>query len=60
MPNTDNDQKIDWPVMLFIFVALPAAFTLGGVWFGIGVLIFGVVVLGWSKRHDGPFPTNKK
>lgn len=60
MSGSEKDQKTDWPVMLFISVALPAAFTLGGVWVGICVLIFGVVALGWSKRHDGPFPTNKK
>ena len=60
MSKADNDQKIDWPVILFIFVVLPTAFTIGGTWVGISILMFGVVALGWHKRHEGPCPTNKK
>ena len=54
-----ENKKSDWPVILFVFVVLPIAFTFGGVWVGFGVLAIGVIALGWSKRHDGPFPTNK-
>lgn len=58
-----NDKKKksgdDWPPVIFLLVVLPIAFTFGGAWAGIPVLIIGVVVLGWSKRHKGPFPTNK-
>ncbi len=57
----DNEkEKSDWPPILFALVALPIAFTFGGVWIGLGGLVIGVVALGWSKRHDGPFPTNKE
>ncbi len=49
----------DWPALLFIFIALPVAFTYGGMWIGIIVLIIGVVALGWSKRHEKLFPTKK-
>jgi len=51
--------KSDWPAILFLLVGLPLAFTYGGIWVGLIVLVIGVVVLGWNKRHDGPFPTNK-
>lgn len=40
-------------------LVLPLAFTYGGIWVGLIVLVIGVVALGWSKRHEGPFPTNK-
>lgn len=56
----DEKEKLDWPAILFVLVGLPIAFTFGGVWIGLGVLVVGVVALGWSKRHEGPFPTNKK
>lgn len=59
MPSGNDDQKTDWLVLFFIFIALPAAFTLGGIWVGFMVLVIGVIALGWSKRHNGPFPTNK-
>jgi len=52
-------EKSDWSAILFALVALPIAFTYGGIWIGLGVLVIGVVALGWSKRHDGPFPSNK-
>jgi hypothetical protein len=53
-------EKSDWPATLFALVALPVAFTYGGVWVGFGVIVVGIVALGWSKQHDGSFPTNKK
>jgi len=56
----DEKEKSDWPPILFVLVALPIEVTFGGVWVGLGVLVFGVVALGWSKRHEGPFSTNKK
>ncbi len=57
----DNKDKkgTDWIVIIFIFIVLPTAFTVGGTWVGIAVLVIGVVALGWKKRHEGPFPTNK-
>ncbi len=51
--------KSAWPAILFLLVGLPLAFTYGGIWVGLIVLLIGVVALGWSKRHEGPFPTNK-
>ncbi len=54
-----NSSKSDWPALLLIFVGLPVAFTYGGLWVGLLVLVIGVVALGWSKRHEGPFPTNR-
>ena len=52
-------EKSDWPALIFLLVVLPLAFAFGGVWVGLFVLVVGVVALGWSKRHEGPFPTNK-
>ena len=57
--NKDN-EKSDWPALILLLVALPFAFTFGGIWVGLFVLVVGVVALGWSKRHEGPFPTNKR
>lgn len=54
-----SKNKSDWPALIFLFVGLPAAFTYGGVWVGLFVLVVGAVALGWSKRHEGPFPTNR-
>ena len=54
----DNKKANDWPVILFILI-VPVVFFFGGMWIGIPALIIGVVALGWSKRHKGPFPTNK-
>ena len=48
-------DKTDWLPILFLLVVLPVAFTWGGIWIGLVVLIVGVVWLGWSKRHHGPF-----
>jgi hypothetical protein len=58
MENKDK-KGTDWVAVIFIFIVLPAAFTLGGVWVGIATLVIGIVALGWKKRHEGPFPTNK-
>lgn len=56
---SEEKSKSDWPALLFLLVGLPVAFTYGGMWIGLIVLIIGVVALGWSKRHEGPFPTNR-
>jgi hypothetical protein len=58
---SDKEKKSgdDWLPIIFLLVVLPIAFTYGGAWVGIPVLIIGVVALGWSKRHEGPFPTNR-
>ncbi len=53
-------EQSDWPAILFVLVALPIAFTFGGVWVGLGALVIGVVTLGWSKRHDGLFSSKKE
>lgn len=55
----NQKSKSDWPALIFLLVGLPLAFTYGGIWIGLLVLVVGVVALGWSKRHEGPFPTNK-
>lgn len=49
----------NWLPIVFLLVVLPIAFRFGGVWIGIAVLVIGIVALGWGKRHEGPFPTNK-
>ena len=56
----NQESKSDWPAIIFLFVGLPLAFTYGELWVGFLVLIVGVVALGWSKRHDGPLPTNEE
>ena len=55
----DQKSRSDWPAILFLLVGLPLAFTYGGTWVGLIVLMIGVVAFGWSKRHAGPFPTNR-
>ena len=59
MSNETQKSSGDWPTVIFLFVVLPVAFTWGGMWAGIIVLVVGVVALGWSRRHQGPFPTRK-
>lgn len=49
---------MDWGVIIFI-VVVALAFAYGGVWIGIIAIVLGIVALGWSKRHKGPFPINK-
>lgn len=58
--NGSKEEKSDWPAILLLLVGIPITFTYGGIWVGIIVLIVGVVALGWGKRHDGPFPTDKE
>ena len=55
-----KEEKSDWTAILLLLIGIPIAFTFGGVWVGLLALVVGVVALGWSKRHDGPFPTNKE
>lgn len=55
-----KEEKSDWTAILLLLIGIPIAFTFGGVWVGVLALVVGVVALGWSKRHDGPFPTNKE
>jgi hypothetical protein len=59
MTDSNKSSSGDWPAILFILVAVPLAFTFGGIWIGIIVLVVGVVALGWNKRHQGPIPTNR-
>lgn len=59
MPRGDK-KKSDWPALILLFIALPFAFTYGGFWIGLLVLVVGIIALGWSKRHEGPFPTDKE
>jgi|SaaInl7_150m_RNA_FD_contig_21_717309_length_280_multi_9_in_0_out_0_1 hypothetical protein len=59
MSNKKQKSGEDWQPIIFLLVVLPIAFTFGGVWLGIPILVIGFVVLGWRKRHNGPFPTNK-
>jgi hypothetical protein len=44
----DNPQT--FPVLILL-IALPFAFSIGGIWIGLITLVGGVVALGWSKRH---------
>lgn len=60
MMSERKKTKTDWSAILLLLVGIPIAFTYGGVWVGLIVLIVGVVALGWGKRHEGPFPTNKE
>ena len=53
-------QTTDWPVILFLFITLPVAFTYGGFWIGILALVVGMTALGWRRRHEGPFPTHRE
>ena len=56
---TEKKSKSDWPALLLLIVGLPVAFTYGGLWVGLAVLVISVVALGWSKRHNGPYSTNQ-
>lgn len=55
---SDKQEQSIWPVIVVI-IAIGYAFRYGGMWIGIGAVIVGVVCLGWSKRHEGPLPTDK-
>ena len=59
MSDDEKKSSKDWSAIIFVLFALPVAFTYGGVWVGLAVLVIGGVALGWSKRHEGPFPTNR-
>ena len=54
----DKKKNNDWPAILFILI-IPVVFFYGGMWIGITVLAIGIVALGWSKKHEGSFSTNK-
>jgi hypothetical protein len=49
-----KDNPKTFPVLILL-IALPFAFSIGGIWIGLITLVGGVVALGWSKRHEGPF-----
>jgi len=55
-----KEGKTDWAAIIFLLIGIPLSFTFGGAWLGLVAIVIGVVVLGWSKRHDGPFTTNKE
>ena len=55
-----DKKKSDWPALILLFIGLPFAFTYGGLWIGLLVLVVSIIALGWSKRHEGPFPLIKK
>lgn len=57
--NGSKEEKSDWPAILLLLVGIPIAFTYGGMWVGLIVIVVGVVALGWSKRHEGLSPTNR-
>ena len=54
----DDEGKFDWQALAGL-VVVGYVFTFWGPWWGIPALIVCFVLLGWSKRHDGPFPTDK-
>ena len=54
----NEKEKSDWPPLILLFIGLPVAFTYGGLWIGLLVLVVSVVTLGWSKHHEGPFLTH--
>ena len=55
-----NDEKSEpiWPVFALILV-VGLAFNYGGWWVGLLTIVIGLPIIGWRKRHEGPFPTNK-
>jgi len=53
-----SSERTDWSVIIATGATV-LAFVFGGLWIGLGVLVFSLVALGWKKRHDGPFPTSK-
>ena len=59
MSDEEKKSSEDWPPIIFVLLVLPIAFTYGGMWVGMAALIIGVFALGWSKRHEGAFPTNR-
>lgn len=56
---TEKDKDESGPLVIFMIV-VAAVFYFLGIWAGIISIVIGFVVLGWSKRHQGPFPTNKR
>lgn len=52
-------DKFDWKAVITIVIVL-YVFTYAGVWWGIGVLAIGVILLGWKNRNNGPLPINKQ
>ncbi len=58
--DNENEEGSNWKILVFLLVALPLAFGYGGVWVGLVVFLIGSVVIGWEKRHEGPFPTNRR
>lgn len=56
MSEEESEQPI-WPVILVIIIVGYAFYF--SVWVGVIALVIGLVVLGWSRRHDGPFPTDR-
>lgn len=55
-----QETKFDWPALALLFVGVPLAFTYGGIWVGLLILVVGIIALGWRKRHEGPLPTSKR
>ncbi len=53
-----RSKKEDWSALLAIILVV-LAFYFGGIWIGFGVFLILSVALGWSKRRDGPFITDK-
>lgn len=54
----ENKDDPTWPVAIFLIVVV-AAFYFFGMWVGILSIVIGLPIIGWGRRHDGPFPTNK-
>ena len=56
----DKNSDITWWMVILVLIGIPAAFTYGGMWIGLLVLVVVIISFGWSKRHDGPFPTTSE
>ena len=53
-----DEKKDESGPTAILLVVVVAAFYFLGMWGEIISIVIGFVALGWSKRHQGPFPTD--
>ncbi len=55
-----NDEKSEPFLPAFITIIIVSfSFSAMGVWAGVLSFIICTIFMGWKKRYEGPFPTNR-